>query len=305
MTSPLTCSVVVPTYKRPDTLRVALESILQSIRRPDEVLVVDDDTLPQDFLKSVHDTFRERQIPFHYHQKDHATMRRGLSESKNWAAELAQSDVICFFDDDVKLAPDYLTELMKIWEVNSQEEKLIGIGGRAVNHRPVSQPERLFRILFGLTGECSWDVNDVGFQVWDEAIDTVEHAYYLHGCASSYRTKLLRATPFATFAGGRTALEDVEHCLRTKQDGYYFLYAPTARLEHYHAPVGRDAAFAAGKKESRNRKEIFRSLCRQDISHKIWFWWANIGSIIRKLLAFKFREASGMMAGLFSSNASA
>lgn len=302
METKVSCSVIVPTYKRPDTLRVALESILISTRKPDEVLVVDDDVLPVDFINEFQDKFSKQQIPFFYHKKDHTVLRRGLSESKNWAAEIAIGEVICFFDDDVKLEPEYIEELMRVWEAHWQEEKLIGIGGRAINHRPVPAIEHLYRRVFGLTGEFSWDVNDIGFQVWDEAIMEVEKGHYLHGCTSSYRRSLLQKMLFATFAGGRTALEDVEHCLRTKQLGYHFMYAPVARLEHFHEAVGRDAAFASGVKESRNRKEIFYTLCKQDIHHKLWFWWANLGSVIKKALAFKFREASGMMIGLFLSN---
>jgi glycosyltransferase involved in cell wall biosynthesis len=295
-------SVVVPTYKRPAVLQVALESILKSSRYPDEVIVIDDDTVPETFKEEMSEQYRRAGIPFYYRPKDHAVLRRGLSESKNWAAEIAQYDVICFLDDDVSVETEHFANLFKLWEEQWEDKKLFGIGGRAVNHRKTLPFEKVFRKIFGLTGEYAWDVNEVGFQVWDESVTQTQKAYYLHGCSSSYRRTLLQQMPFVTFSGGRTALEDVEHCLNAKHNGYHFLYAPTVRLMHYHEPTGRDNAWAAGIKESKNRKAIFKKHCPQDMYHVTWFWWANVGWTLKKAIAFKFKEVGGMIAGLFSSN---
>lgn len=292
-------SVVVPTYKRPHALKVALDSILRSTQLPNEVFVIDDDVIPSNLRTEMEQCFAEKGIPFFYKQKDHTILRRGLSESKNWAAEIVSGDVLCFLDDDVEIEPEHFTHLFSLWSQHWSNEKLFGIGGRAINHRKTLPLEKLFRRLFGLTGEYAWDVNEVGFQVWDESVTDTEKAYYLHGCSSSYRRTLLQRMPFATFSGGRTALEDVDHCLTAKHAGYHFLYAPSVRLLHYHEPTGRDKAWAAGIKESKNRKEIFKRHCSQDVRHQLWFWWANFGWIIKKLLAFKFKEAGGMIRGLF------
>lgn len=294
-------SVIVPTYKRPDVLRTALESILINTCFPDEVIVIDDDTIPDAFRSEMEEKFAKKGIPFSYKRKDHTKLRRGLSESKNWAAEIAKYDVICFIDDDVELKPEHFASLFSIWEENWGDEKLFGIGGRALNHRKTLPLEKLFRKIFGLTGKHPWDVNEVGFQVWDESVEEVQKAYYLHGCSSSYRRSLLKQMPFATFSGGRTALEDVDHCLEAKNKGYHFFYAPTVRLMHYHHPAGRDHAWAAGVKESKNRKEIFKRHCPNDLRHKLWFGWANVGWTLKKIMAFKFKEAAGMVAGLFAS----
>lgn len=298
-TSEITFSIVVPTYNRPETLVATLQSILDGDIFPHEVLVVDDGDLSADVQKTFHEAFQHVGVYFVYHKKDHTVIRRGLSESKNLAATIARGDVLCFMDDDVVLESDYMTELMRLWKEHWHDRLLMGIGGKAINGRRVSWLEHVYRTVFGLSGECSWDVNEVGFQVWDTTVAHVERAYYLEGCSSSYRRSLLQAMPFATFAGGRTALEDVEHCLRAKKKGYHFLYAPTVRLMHHHAPMGRDAAYAGGVKESRNRHEIFRSLCVHDVRHRVWFVWASVGWILKKALVFKFREAGGMIAGHF------
>lgn len=293
-------SLVIPTYKRPQALRDTLVSVLGNDCLPDEVLVIDDDETPEALITEMKTAFNERGVRLAYHKKDHSQIRRGLSESKNWAIELAQREIIYFLDDDVVLETDYFSALLAEWEARHGDNWLAGIGGRIINNRLTGRLEQRFRRFFGLSGECAWDVNDVAFQSWDESVRETETAYYIHGGVSSYRRSFLLDNPFATFSGGRTGLEDVEHCLAAKRAGYHFVYAPQAGLQHYPAPAGREQAFLSGRKESANRKDIFRRHCLQDFRHKLWFAWANLGWIFKKLAALRFREASGMIVGIVS-----
>jgi glycosyltransferase involved in cell wall biosynthesis len=297
--APMPFSVVIPTYKRPGALIVAFRSVLSNTRIPTELIIIDDDAVPEDMLSEMRKACTDVPVSFQYHKKDHTKMRRGLSESKNWAAELARHDVIFYLDDDVELDTEYFAEMMKVWKEHWSDEKLVGMGGRVANNRKQSWFEkRIFNPLFGLSGKCVWDVNDVGFQVWDESVSETQRAYYMHGGVSSYRRTYIQKDPFAVFAGGRTALEDVEYCLRAKRAGYYFFYVPSAYLTHYPKPHRRESRFSAGVKESQNRKYIFRTLCPQNFRHRAWFLLANMGWILKKKLTFKLREALGLFAGL-------
>lgn len=276
----------------------AVHSLLANTRRPDELLIIDDDEISLDTLAALAEACAAAGVAFGYHKKRDAHLRRGLSESKNWAAELVEHDIIFFLDDDVVLDEHYCEEIMRTWEGASS--MCAGIGGRIANNRTTTAYERAFRRLFGLAGSCSWDVNDVGFQVWDESVTESTRAYYIHGGVSSYRRAFVRAYPFRTFSGGRTALEDVEQCIRAKKDGYHFYYVPAAFLMHYHEAGGREQAFRAGYKEGANRKEIFRMHCRQDAYHRLWFYWANIGWLFKKIPSFRFRETGGMITGILA-----
>lgn len=294
-------SAVICTYKRQKSLEKTLQSILLNDRQPNEILVIDDDNLPEDFLEKTRLAFEKKNVPFVYKNKSQNGMERGLSESKNWAAKLAKGSVVAFLDDDVTVDEKYFFELEKVWTENYNDEKLIGVGGNVTNARSISFFEKLFRILFGLSSENKWDVNNVGFQVWEHSGNDVSIAYYMEGCTSSYRRELLLKMPFRGFAGGRTALEDVEHCLHAKKEGFHCLYAPSVKLEHHQLQVGRDRAFLAGWKEGNNRRQIFTWHAKKDLHHRIWFAWANVGWIIKKLSVLKFRETAGMISGLFSS----
>lgn len=292
-------SVVIATYKRPEALRDTLESIFLNTVIPTEIIIIDDDVTTPELLEHFNKVAAEKSISFTYHKKDHSVIRQGLSESKNLGAKMATEDIVFYLDDDVILNKNYFTEIVKVWEQNKNDTELAGVGGRISNNRKTGRLEKIYLRLFGLTGDCSWDVNEVGFQVWDESVVKTEKSYYMHGGVSSYRKEVLLAFPFATFSGGRTGLEDVEHSLRLKNDGKYLFYVPSAHLTHHPAEGGREAQFLSGVKESQNRKAIFTQLCKQDLKHRVWFVWSNIGWIKKKILSFNWIQALGMMKGFF------
>jgi GT2 family glycosyltransferase len=294
-------SVIIPTYKRPDSLQKTIESLLLNSLLPDEILIIDDDQIPTQLLTDLKSSCEGSGVALKYYKKNHKKIRKGLSESKNWAATLASGDIIFYLDDDVVLNINYCAELMSVWSAHKDDSNLIGVGGRISNNRRTSTFEKIYRNLFGLTGECAWDVNSVGFQVWDEGVSVTQKAYYLHGGVSSYRRSLIIKYPFATFSGGRTGLEDVEHCLRTKLAGYHFYYVPDAHLTHHPALAGRELVYAAAKKESVNRREIFNYHCNKNLIKRLHFAWANVGWIGKKIVTGQWVSARGLVAGLFVS----
>jgi GT2 family glycosyltransferase len=293
-------SVIIPTYKRPDALAVTVDSVLSSSRLPTELLIIDDDETSSELLDSFTKEAKDKHVELRYFKKDHAKIRRGLSESKNWAASLAVNHIIFYLDDDVVLDSDYCAYIMNVWEENKEALLLMGVGGKISNNRPTSKWEKYYRKLFGLTGECDWDVNAVGFQVWDEGVSKVQKGYYLHGGVSSYRRTLILENPFATFSGGRTGLEDVEHCLRSKNAGFHFYYTPHAHLTHHPASAGREAVYEAAKKESVNRRAMWREQCNHGFSSRLHFALANVGWVGKKVLSKQWSSAKGLIIGLLT-----
>lgn len=294
-------SLVIPTYKRPDDLRNTLVSVFNQSRKPDELIIIDDDVLPNEILESFRQKSNSDGIQFHYHKKDHDVEPRGLSESKNLALKIASWDVVIIVDDDIVFPPQALDSLMTVWDKYGSDDKLIGVGGTVINSRKKTWYEKTFNKIFGLTSRLPFDVNDVGFQVWNDEINKFTKGYYLYGCISSFRRQTARQIGFRELASGRTALEDVDFCLRAKRLGYYFLIEPKAAIYHYQAKGGRDSEFETGFKEGRNRKLIFQESCQQDTMTKIRFIWANLGWILRQILVGHFPRAHGMIRGLFSS----
>ena len=98
-------------------------------------------------------------------------------------------------------------------------------------------------------------------------------------------------------------MEDVDFCARAKLRGWYFIIEPAAKLSHYPSQDSREEEYFSGKKEGANRREIFRILNPDaGLRLKIWFFWANLGWILRQLLTGHLRKSVGMTCGALGKN---
>jgi len=212
------------------------------------------------------------------------------------------NEIFLILDDDVVLEKVFCEKIINVWE-SSRDNNLLGVGGTIKNRRKILKVEKVFNIIFGLTSKYKWDVNKVCFQVWDEDIKEIIKGYYAHGGVCSYDLKKTKELKFTTFSGGRTALEDVDFCLRAKNNGYHLLIQPEARLYHYPSTTSREGMFTMGYKESYNRKAIFKSQYKKpNLCLKIWFLWAHIGWTLRQFIIGNFRKGFGMIKGALNSN---
>ena len=114
----LTISVAVVTRNRAQLLRTALQSLVDQVRPPDQVVVVDnasaDDTpaVARSFAGQLNLTLlREETV--------------GIPQARNKAIEHCTGDLVAFFDDDCKAEPHWLVEL----EVPFLKDPHIGAAG--------------------------------------------------------------------------------------------------------------------------------------------------------------------------------
>lgn len=293
-------TIFIPTFNRQEDLNKCLESIMSQSLLPNEILVIDDGNLPISFVKNWENAYAPKNINFIYYKKDHKIERKGLSESKNKALSLIKNNIFFVLDDDVVLMPDFCEKIISVWQKNKDED-LVGVGGLIKNRRKKMSIEKYFYKFFGISSKYSWDVNRIGFQIWDEEIKKEEKGFYAHGGVCSYDLEKTRRLKFSTFDGGRTGLEDVDFCLRAKSLGYFFIIQPKAQLFHYPSASSRESFFQMGYKESRNRKIIFKSQNKNaNLLIWIWFYWASLGWIFRQILVGNFSKMKGSIKGLFS-----
>ncbi len=285
---------MIPTYQRPAPLAGTIESILRGTLIPTKIIIIDDGELSDAFIDEWGGRCKDAGADFRYHKKDHSVEPRGQASSKNIAIQWVEEPIICCLDDDVSLESDYFLRLMEVWKRYGDDPNLFAVGGKIVNNRNQSAAEHLFMRFFGLKSSTAWDVTDVGYQTWDEAVDRIEKAYFLHGGVCSYRTKLLRQLQFPRIS----TLEEVELGLRAKRAGYYGYYVPEARLRHYHVDGGRPRQFIIGLSEARNRISIYRRHADRSIKNRVWFFWSSVGWAAKKALSFRaWRQFFGMVAG--------
>ena len=292
------CSVVIPTYKRPESLLACVRSLVEQTRVPDVLLIIDDDTLPSDVLVDIRSLCERVQMQVVYHQKDHQHEPQGSATSRNIGVEKSQHDIVFIFDDDIVLEPAFVASVMNEWEVNSRDEQLFAVGGIISNNRVPSRFEKFYHRIGGLGDMNTWDINAVGFQSWNDGITETQVGHYAHGGVCSYqKSHLASLGGFATFQGGRTALEDVEMFFKAKLAGLYTIVVPVARAWHDHHPSGREASFATGYKEGFNRVQIYKRYAPSGIKYLLWFTWASSAWTDRKFLTGKFAYWLGMQWG--------
>jgi glycosyltransferase involved in cell wall biosynthesis len=125
-------SVVMPTFNRASFIVDALDSLARQTRRPEEVIVVDDQSTDGTAKCVREHAFSER---IRYHRQPE---RRGASVARNTGVELATGDVIVFLDSDDVLEPGHNEIALKV--LNSEpttalyccDSRVIGPSGESL-----------------------------------------------------------------------------------------------------------------------------------------------------------------------------
>lgn len=96
-------SVIIPTYNRPDSLRLTLESLAKQDYENMDVIIVDDGSDHPISSSSL----RGLPFPCHLLPSEH----KGGTQAKNAGATAAGGDILMFLDDDIRIVPDYVSTL--------------------------------------------------------------------------------------------------------------------------------------------------------------------------------------------------
>jgi len=98
-------SVVIPTHKRGDIVVKAVESVINSVELPEEIIVVEDRTC--EAKETLSDYISEGKVQ--YHRKTHGVS--GASATRNFGVSKANEPYVLFLDDDDTLFPAYIEKL--------------------------------------------------------------------------------------------------------------------------------------------------------------------------------------------------
>ena len=107
-------SVVVPTYNRPERLRVALESLAHQTFQDFEAIIVNDSGCSVESI--VTDLNIKGRLTLINHDRN-----RGLAASRNTGLRAAKGTYISYLDDDDRLLPDHLETLVTFLERGTHE----------------------------------------------------------------------------------------------------------------------------------------------------------------------------------------
>jgi GT2 family glycosyltransferase len=205
------CSIVIPTYNRPERLANCLEAITQQDYPRDqfEVVVVDDGSPTS--MAEVVEPFRDRFNLTLIRQEN-----AGPAKARNVGASRASGKYLVFTDDDCTPKADWLKALTAQFEAKPNDL----IGGQTLN----ALPENLFSTASQIL------------------IDYIYSYYNLEAESASFFASnnfAMPADPFRLLGGFDTSFplaagEDREFCDRWLHHGYPMSYAPDVQIYHAH-----------------------------------------------------------------------
>jgi glucosyl-dolichyl phosphate glucuronosyltransferase len=299
----LRASVIIPTYKRTAELTNCIRSILGQSEKPSELIIVDDGDLADPPLKK---ECTEKGICYIYVKKENP----GLTASRNAGVRIARGDIIFFFDDDVILSPQYIEEVVKVYE-KDKEKRVGGVAGVMSQVKPLTLFQhfrRMFYVLFLTVGVREGKVLPSGF-VTDFGINGVplkkiQEVEFFHGYAMSFRKEIFQEFSFDEKKYHQYGLgEDQDFSYRVFKK-HKLVVTPRARLLHLESEKMRPDQERIGRDLIIHRFIFFRDQVKKRWWGWFLFWYALIGFVFFRVILIplsfdkgKLRRGKGILKG--------
>lgn len=211
-------SVVIPTYKRKESLLRLLESLKKDINDWTEVIIVEQVFNNGKEYKKV---TKKHGINFKYFFLKEAS----TSKAKNYGIKKAEGEYILFLDDDVIAKKGLIKNHLKNFEninICAVVGKCVTIGQKVESERRnIGRISFLGKFTDGFTSSVRQEV------------DTVI------GCNAFWRKDVLgKINGFDEQFTGNAMREESDLSLRARELGYKIIYDPDPEIEHLRAETG-------------------------------------------------------------------
>lgn len=241
-------STVIPTRDRPSDLKIAVLSVLNQTRLPDELIVIDQ-SAGDDGKVSVERLLAN--VPAIRLVYIHDSKILGLVDAKRVAVQHATGEYVCFIEDDVVLEHDYFEQVELCFLKNKE---IIGSCGVITNPPQFSQ---FYASMFNVfhRGIFADKRVSVFSNPANESLGLIA-SDKLSGGVSSWRREVFSAVPFDV-KNGFHMLEDIDFSTRVAKhfgDKHRLFINPRVRLQHNCSPVNREDL---GKRHYRKVFECF------------------------------------------------
>ncbi|MCD6361640.1 MAG: glycosyltransferase, partial [Armatimonadetes bacterium] len=215
----MTATVLVPSYRRPDSLSACLDALLDGSRLPEQIIVVlrDTDGESHQALSEWRRRAGERAERVELVE----VSEPGQAAATNAGLARARGDVVCFIDDDCRPTRQWLERILAHYD----DPSVVGVGGRDIVHHG----DEISARPAGPVGRITWYGRITGNHhqpVGDEPRE-VQH---LKGANMSFRRAA--AQPFDTNIRG-AHLSDTNASLTARAGGGRLIYDPLAAVHHY------------------------------------------------------------------------
>lgn len=217
---PLSISVVVPSYRRPDDLRRCLLALRDQESPAAQVIVVHRDT--DEVTRAELDSLSALGLPLTVV----SVTAPGVVAALNTGLAVAEGDVIAFTDDDATPRPDWIAHLRAAYERFPQAA---GVGGRDMIPHEAGAPETTD------VGTIQWFGRAIGNHHRGSGI--ARPVDVLKGVNMSFRRTAVRRFGLdeRLWGSGAQVHNEMGLCLQIRRTGGELIYDPTILVDHYPA----------------------------------------------------------------------
>lgn len=232
-------TVIIPTKDRPLELLQTARSLLAQTAPAAELVVVDQSASPaaRAPLRRLLAAARKQGGAAPTCVYLHAPELTGCPAARNRGMAAAGGEIWQFLDDDVRLEPGFLAEILAAYR---SEPRADGVAGVVTNYTAPSRAHRLWRRVF-FVAPFADDRQPFYWRAARLRRAAPQPVSRLGGGLMSFRAERIRGLRFDDRLRGAGYGEDVDFCLRLPAPRRLLL-APRARLEHLRSLNNRPRA---------------------------------------------------------------
>jgi GT2 family glycosyltransferase len=275
-------SVLVPSFRRPDSLRRCLAALAAQTRLPDDIVIgarADDaETI------AAAEAARSAGQPV----RVATTLTRGVVAAMQTALDASTGDIIALTDDDARPQPEWIAGLLAQF---AQASDIGGVGGR--DWQPYERGDA------ARVGIVQWFGRVIGNH--HLGAGPARDVDVLKGVNCSFRAPLLRAVGFDGRLRGEGAqlYWELALCLPLRHAGWRLVYDPAIAVDHDVAPrhdvdnLHRGIFAEAPLRDAVHNETIALLEERGVAGHAVYFAWAllvgtgeapGVAQVVRRML---------------------
>ena len=291
-------SVVTPTLRRPFEVRDLLQNLSLQTYLPSELVLVDASPPGEEETTEVVAELAPT-VPF---PVQHIRRGGGTAVQRNIGIDAARSAFIAFVDDDIRLEPDFLEQIMGVFAADS-EEAIGGITGYITNQHldPLTSPRwRWYRRLHLFTTyepgrydfETGYPINRY-LQPPHKTLKVID--FMGAGCAVWRREVFESGVRFHPHFVGFGVLEDAHLALQAGKKGWKLLECGFAKCIHLKSQGSRESMPQVVRKAAVNQRFVFMDI----VPERTWkqemrFWRVQLFDTFRlAAAAARRRDTAG------------
>jgi GT2 family glycosyltransferase len=222
--------VIIPTWRRPQSLTALLESLECQTRKPDETIIVcrNDDWESINAIKkwAAKSPLAPKHKLVNVHQKGHLPPLIA-------ALNACESDIFCQIDDDAIPRIDWLSKLEQVF----QDSSIGGVSGIIIDHinssESASSSESQKKVL--VPGKLSWFGRSGPHGSLIKSERPLFDANCFLGSNMAFRTNVLVGAIDLCLNGGSATHYETDIALNVQRRGYQLGYDPEIVVDHYRA----------------------------------------------------------------------